>query len=301
MTGQLLWTVNPRATCLHAADAVRRGLPLTEPLLAETLAAPVKRLEELLTAEGVGADLFFSAAIPLSVGSGTSTDLAEASLRLVCPTNESPAGLLERLSAVIGRMEQAVWAIWPRLDENVRLRERPLREQWEARGPGLLRYMARLTEGAINVPDATVALVQPCLGGGGSAHSAFGIVCFEAVLANPWGTLPEPVRLGWLLAQLPLTEHEPDPAALALPLAIGRQMSWALATLALALEAAEHVEWTRCDRETLRQALEQWRAPLPAGWDQGTLADLLDQWRQDWRTGNLEWSAAWRELAEQIA
>ena len=79
-----------------------------------------------------------------------------------------------------------------------------LREQWEARGPGLLRAVGLRTEESLVADEAQVIVVQPALGGGGQAHLSANAVRIEAVLANPHAELPEVVRLAWLLAQLQL-------------------------------------------------------------------------------------------------
>lgn len=59
----------------------------------------------------------------------------------------------------------------PNLQQELELRVRPLKEQWEARGPGLLKTFANLTEESLLVEEAKVLLVHPVLGGGGEAHT----------------------------------------------------------------------------------------------------------------------------------
>ena len=88
--------------------------------------------------------------------------------------------------------------------EELELRTGPLRLQWEARGPGMLRTIGELTEPELIVPSADVILVYPALGGGGDAQLPNNTVRIEAVLANQVTELPETVRLGWMLAQLHL-------------------------------------------------------------------------------------------------
>ena len=90
----------------------------------------------------------------------------------------------------------------PRAAEELPLRIDPLRSQWEARGPGLLAAMRRLSADDLLVPAASLMLVQPVLGGGGLAHPSSNGVTFEGLLANPLPQLPEVLRLGWLLGQL---------------------------------------------------------------------------------------------------
>jgi hypothetical protein len=88
------------------------------------------------------------------------------------------------------------------LVEELELRSGPLREQWQAYGPGLLHQIGKLTEQELIAESAEVVLVQPAIGGHGVAHLGNNRVTFEAVLTNPVPELPEVVRLAWLLAQL---------------------------------------------------------------------------------------------------
>ena len=93
------------------------------------------------------------------------------------------------------------------LEQELASRERPLREQWEARGPGLLLHTSRSADPARLPQQATVWLVHPIQGGGGTAHPRFHGVTLEAMLYHPVAELPEPLRLAWLLAQLGETPH----------------------------------------------------------------------------------------------
>ena len=113
--------------------------------------------------------------------------------------------LADCLAAVLAAQRSAL----PQLDDELALRELPLREQWEARGPGILTHVAQLTESGLYPEEAEVLLVHPALGGGGAAHLPYNSVRIEAVLANPHADLPEVVRLG-----LAPRATEPGPARL---------------------------------------------------------------------------------------
>ena len=297
MTCQLRWIVNPGVSCLYAANLVRSNLATGNQTLTEALDDPVRRLTHILTSERVDVNRFFAAAISWAAAGADAAILGEKAASLAPSDGVTRTEVAERIAEAIRDLERAIAVLWPRLDYEVRLRERPLREQWEARGPGTLRRLEYLTGGEVAVPDAEVALVQPCLGGGGVAYPAFHIVCMEALLANPWATLPEPVRLTWFLAQLSFGAQKAESAA-----APGRRAIWALATIPLVLEAAEYVEWTQYHAQTLSLALEQWpQAELNDGADRLTLAALLESWRDDWRARTSEWSLAVDDLERRIA
>lgn len=150
--------------------------------------------------------------------------------------------------------------IWrdPEDDAETRLRMRPLREHWEARGPGLMKHvMTRLPW--IRVPSRPVVrLVLPRKGGGGRIVSPTEVE-FEAVLANPFCELPEVVRLGWLCCCLGFGGEPRNSIALIPPL----------------LEAGQYVGWTRFDTATCDLALKEWFDERPALTQE---YDLIEWW-----------------------
>ena len=163
--------------------------------------------------------------------------------------------------------------VWkhPADDPETQLRIRPLREQWEARGPGLLKYVtAQLAW--IEFPERpTVRLIRPQKGGHGRIVSTNEIE-FEAVLANPFPNLPEVVRLGWLVSCLTFGDE--------------RRMS--IAMIPPVLAAAQHVELATFDEATCDFALRHWFDHTP---DVKLGRDLFTWWlevgnalqdRQEW-------------------
>ena len=170
--------------------------------------------------------------------------------------------------------------------DELALRARPVQEQWQARGPGLLRQLARLTEESFVAPSAEVVLVTPWVGGHGRADLKTNRVIFEAVLANPHEDLPEALRLGWLLAQL-----QADVPIYGEAISGGRlEEVAALATVPAVLAAAQEVEWATCDAAGIARALECWYpAALP-------MADTLARWWQAYEGGSTSWAVAWRAL-----
>ncbi len=90
----------------------------------------------------------------------------------------------------------------PKLEDQLQLRIRPIQEQWNGYGRGLLAHSKRLTEGSWIPVEAEVLLVQPILGGSGIAIPSQNRVVLEAVLTNPLPEIPEVIRLLWLILQL---------------------------------------------------------------------------------------------------
>jgi hypothetical protein len=189
------------------------------------------------------------------------------------------------IDACLAGVESAARSGIPNLNEELTLRERPLREQWEGRGNGLLCEIGRLTEESLVPERCEVLLVLPALGGAGEAHLAYNSVLIEGVLANPIAELPEVVRLAWLIAQLqldlPKYSEEVEPQRLP---DIGR-----LAMLPPALIAGEAMEFTRFTPELIGKAIAAWHINPPPGSD---IAALVGQWWQTYIETRPPWNVA---------
>jgi hypothetical protein len=181
---------------------------------------------------------------------------------------------VERLAGLLTGVEQAYFRAFPQLADELDLRSRPLRELWEAHGPGLLAAVGRLTDKRLIPDEATAAVVQPFAGGGGAAYAPCNTLTIEAVLANSLPRLPETLRLAWLAAQL--NADLPDFVEL-LPPGTSEQ-TVALAMLPAVLDAAADLELVRPADELLPEAVDGWEAPLPAG---GQTIAVVGNW---WRT-----------------
>jgi hypothetical protein len=286
----LHWRASPRASGFHAAAAVRRGWALVDGGLAAALLEPVRQIEAELAAADLSAERFWDEAAPRSASDDDLDRLIEDALRAAGGGERLERGLIRRMTELIASLEKEFNGFWPRLDEELRLRERPLREQWESRGPGMLGRLNELTGGELTIPEASVALVAPCLGGGGEAHPPFRLVRLEAVLANPWTMLPEPVRLGWLLAQLGVGKDNDPNGEIA-----------ALALVSLAVEAAEYVEWCAASPATLELALTAWRPKLPPRIDAAHLAGALAAWSNDHELASRSWRDRVNDLAARLS
>jgi hypothetical protein len=145
---QLRWLSEPRVTCFYAADAARRGLTLVNAAASRAFAEPVGEFQEPLKTAGVDADRFWEAIVSLAALGIDNRLLVEKSLA-VAGNAPASAATVERLAPCVAALEQAAHSVWPRLEEELRWRERPLREQWESRGPGLLRRVTKLTRASV--------------------------------------------------------------------------------------------------------------------------------------------------------
>lgn len=172
--------------------------------------------------------------------------------------------------------------------DEMMLRIGPLRQLWEARGPGLMHSLNQTLGGPAIVEHARISGVYPITGGGGIAHPSRAVATIEAVLANPWDQLPEVVRLGWLLSQLspnPLVAH----AASDKTPGMNASRVLALAMIPAVLTAAQHVELAYYHPRTIELAISHWFIPRLDHAAQ--LAAVLDDWWQR----HTECATAWPE------
>lgn len=298
---ELIWKASESASGLYAATCISGGLPVADARLAEAFVPALDFALAEFVACGVPADLLLPIMTGLAAhGVEDNRQLVELSFaRLIGEKSLVPASA-SRLATALGGLKAAFLSAFhqtcadesrPLVDELL-LRGRPLLEQWEARGPGLLLQIVRSTEEKVAAEAAEVTLVYPLVGGNGFAHRAVNTVSFEAVLANPVERLPEVLRLAWLLSQLNLdlpmyseniaAEHRDSVA------------QWAMVPPVLA--AAEHVELAQLSQETVAEAIEAWRLP-EASDDQ---AEILLHWWATYQEGSTSWAVALAALERML-
>jgi len=267
------WIANSSASALHAAAALLRGMTLADERLAAALEEPAAELGREIEIAGLARDPLLEHLISLAAGIENNRELVQVALNKTVGVDHS-AEVRNRLTGRITDVEGAVRRALPTLVDDLALRGGPLRELWDARGPGMLAAAGRIADEGLIVSRADVVLVHPALGGAGVAHLRYNSVRIEAVLANPDAELPEVARLGWLLLQLNL-----DVPAYSETIPPGRlPRTAALAMIPVALSAAEKVELVRADEPTIRRAAgrwPRWHGATP------TDADTLAAW---WRT-----------------
>ena len=273
MAIELRWLASTSASAAHAAEAIMRGDSLVDERLQEELEPPTEGLAGQIEWSGLDAEEMISLLAALSMGIENNRELVEVAMAKLRGRSDSET--VGRIAGWVAELEAAFRRALPGVADQLALRGQPLREQWEARGPGMLLHFARLTDELLVPKQADVALVYPVLGGYGTAHLPFNTVRIEAVLANPHPQLPEAVRLAWLLSQLQfdLPIHSEQIARDRLSY-IAR-----LASLPAILAAAEYVELVSPGRDLLPFALAAWRIVPQA--DAAAVADVVSTW---WHT-----------------
>ncbi len=290
----LRWKASFSASCLHAALCMREGLPVADSTILPKLQPAADALCSELQACGFDVDGALPLLVDLSSDYENNRQLIEMAAKRVLGARALSEAAILRLAGSVADLEASWLREQPGLVEELSVRGRPLREQWEARGPGLLKVITKLTDDHFLAPSAEVVLVSPVVGGHGRAHLPSNRVTFEAVLTHPHSDLPETLRLGWLLSQVNL-----EVPALGESVSRERLPTLAsLATLPLILAAAERVELATLDEPSLARAQAAWY--LPAGLPANTPSILLDWW-QAYESRDTRWPVAMSALEQMMS
>lgn len=298
MSIDLTWTASFSASCLHVADALLRGRTLADQTLQTALDQPSQALAAEIDALGLPREGTLAQLTEFSAELDNNRQLAKRAIVKTVGNSRASSGAVERLAGRIAELENAFRAARPGAADELAVRGEPLRQQWEARGPGLLSAVGRLTEENLIVSVARVVLVQPALGGAGAAQLRTNSVRLEAVLTHPDPQLPETLRLGWLLSQLnqdlPIYSDTIRPERLP---HLAR-----LAMLPPVLASSELVEWAQLDAPTLRRALVRWYLAEESDRNKlDTLTATLLDWWSIYTSSSPRWTVALAALDEMIA
>jgi hypothetical protein len=290
---ELRWLVSFSSSCLHAADAIAQGWELVDPRLAEPLWMPAIALRDEILAAHLPAPRVWQVLTAFAHQIENNRELAVMSLRKTIGWAAQHEALAQRLAAWIAALENAALQAVPQMVDELSLRSGPIRQLWEACGPGLLRHVGELTDERLIVENADVVLVQPVLGGAGAAHLMNNSVRLEAVLTNNVAGLPEVVRLAWLVAQL----HVDAPLFSEKIVADRLPRIASLALLPAVLQAASELELCRIEPATLAQAIDAWRIDREHA---DTTAEIVGLWWETYCTSPTAWATAMMALDQML-
>jgi hypothetical protein len=291
MSTELKWIASLPASALHAAFAVFERRTFVDGGLQQAAEKPSRKLVATIDGFRLQAHKLLPHLAALSAGMSTPSLLAETSLLKVSAVTAKQHA--PRLAEVVRQLITAFRGYVPDVLEQLELRSGPIRQQWEARGPGLLNQIATRTEPELIVPQVELALVHPALGGASRACLPYNSVLFEALIADAHDQLPETVRLAWSIAQLncDLPKHQGD---------LKREQISEVAALAMipaTLTAAQEVELARFDPATVQLAIDSWIWPRPTN---AKLAEQLTAWWETYSASRPSWAVALGALHAMI-
>ncbi|MCE9526367.1 MAG: hypothetical protein K8R36_09970 [Planctomycetales bacterium] len=144
MATTLNWRVSSSASALHAADALVRGEALVDAGLASVLFEPAAGLQAEIQSAQLPEERFWRNLLGVSATIESNRELARLALVKTIGRGTAAENAEPRIAAAVTAVEGAFARHLPKLAEELPLRMGPLREQWEARGPGWLPRVAQL-------------------------------------------------------------------------------------------------------------------------------------------------------------
>ncbi|MGB0599167.1 MAG: hypothetical protein ACPGLY_20985 [Rubripirellula sp.] len=273
----------------HAAHIAAIGAAFADPSTEQLLVEPVTEINNRMVASSLDVAEFWQRYLrEVMIDTEQSVACAEALLAAGCSELQ-----LEQISrAVRGRLVDARSLFlkkFPKLVDQLQLRSRPIRDQWDTFGTGLLREVGRQIWGEQPPkrwsPTRIDALVvQPIRGGDGGYDTERKRIWVEAMLTDADPRIPEIIRVAWLITRLTIDAYIRDEADDTLA------GSWSLVSLPLVLEAGRELEILREPELPICQAANLWRFC-----DEST-ARTLQQWWQQFRDASMPLPAALKIL-----
>lgn len=290
---ELQWIPSATSSCYHAAEGLRRGLQLASPSLTARFAEAAENLAAEIRSVGLDEDRVWTYLCAYAHQLEANRQLITQALQKTAGAHGFTGRVAEGLVGRVADLEAAMKADLPDADTELQHRRGPIEQHWKARGPGLLRAFASVTDEGLLAGRAEIVLVYPAFGGGGTAHLNNNSIRVEAVLANVQPELPETVRVGWLLAQLnhdiPIYGERVHRSRL--PLLAQ------LATLPPILQSAEVVELASLSKEMLITALSTWRIDVASNVE---TADIMLNWWDTYTSSRPSWNIALAALDQML-
>jgi hypothetical protein len=274
---RIRWEIGDKLSPLHAARCWATGASGIDAALATKIAEPLAELTKRLAASELDLESFWSRLIAASASGSSDQDACRTAL-LAAGIGE--LGLDACASAILTCLADARLAYqerFPKSTQQLSLRARPIREQWDGYGAGLLRRIAKKTHESFIPKSAVCVLLSPYRGGDGDCDPATSTLWIEAVLTNPVPSVPEVLRVTWLLTRIGM-------GAMVLPAQAAEEnedraraaMVVALAGLPVVLDAACYLELIPSPGITaglIDNAMQTWFGPM-----EPAVVEILDKW-----------------------
>ena len=280
---RIRWTPHPRLSAIHAAYVVAGGSRCVDPKTEKLLVTPVTELNNRLLSASVDVGRFWRRLIVEVAGervagervagervtgervTGQRGDGDRSDSRAV-EIALTDAGLSELqlepnaqgVTRLIADCRSAYAAHLPKLADQLKLRAGPLKERWDAYGPGLLRAIAaRIWDGSPPEdwwpPRIETLLMQPARGGAGGFDPDSQRVWIEAMLTDANPAVPEVLRVAWLISRVAIELHTREKSG-----EHSRRLPWPFASVPIVLAAAADLDLVAASPMPVRVAMGLW-------------------------------------------
>ncbi len=315
----------------HPAAPVRRQratFSLKDPVAGTAFIRESQRVTDRLISSTVDENLFWEQLSDELVSSGSDAPLTPALCEVALLRSGHSQLQSDQTAAAIHRSLDSCRRLLandqPRLADQLRLRYAPLKQAYEAYGPGLLRSVGNQIWNGSPPKNwwpgrVTVHAVQPLRTGAAGRSSCQGSVWIEAVLTDISPTVPEWLRLAYQLTQMAIDTHTRTHAsggsdgkqageaksATELPWTLGviplifdrAADAGTIATNPLPIATAMELGWASDDSVAAHLAT---RGAMTDG-NCGDLADVLDRWWCDVGRTSHAFPIALKDLSARLA
>ncbi len=288
------WVADPELSAAHSAYVVATGAPCTDLKTEQLLVGPVTDINNRLLSSSIDVAVFWKHYLA-GLLSGCEINAACAAALMSGGCSELQVEQIGKaISNQLSDARRAYTGRFPKLAEQLELRARPLREKWDAIGPGLLREVERQVWD--NSPPSgwwaqrlTGQLVQPMRGGDGGYAADDGKFWIEAMLTDVDPAVPEVLRVAWLITRIAIESHtgkKPGEQSLA--------TAWSLVSVPLVLTAAANLDLAPPDRLPIKRAMELWNR------SDANIAETLANWWVNYKQSPTPLPVALKQLDQLL-
>src|SRR5262245_22242465 len=135
MPPQIAWQPHALVSVLHAVEAISRKQPLADVRLSAALESPAQQFAAASRGANLSLSRFWGHLIPSAAKIAGSRLLIETAVTKTMGRGLGWEGTVTNLAGCLAAVDAAGKLALPNLEAELALRQLPLREQWEARGP----------------------------------------------------------------------------------------------------------------------------------------------------------------------
>lgn len=289
---KLNWLVQPKLTLVYALEALMRGRPVADVVLASKLSRVAQALNGALHLDFKGNERFLEHFVPVSARIDSMRERLRVTLTRIAGRSRADA-YLDRYCSHLDKLSEAGFGELERLTRERPILHDELMMQWKMHGTPLLANIIRWAEPSILVEQADAIVIHPVTEGYGTTYPLHNLLCVEGsyhAAAAP----PDVVRLAWQVSLL--ATDLPRVADQFPSLQRSIQVS-SVAHVPVVLMAAQDLELTKFDRPTLEQSLADWLGPSVATPER---AEGVWLWWEVYRDTRPPWPTALKTLERLV-
>ena len=272
------WSASTKLSEIHAARTVAMGRTLTDRKMEQALALPATEINQRLLSASVDVNAFWQRLFDETALDGENAQACEIALVAAGCSELQSEQTSQAIRNRLGECRIAFHRLYPKLAQQLALRSRPLCQRWEMIGPGMLAGVTKRIWGGVAPhdwwpPRVEGLLVQPIRGGDGGYDPHATQFWMEAMLTDADPTVPEVLRVAWLVTRLVTEIHTREKSS-----AESVSLPWGIGSVPFVLSTAVELDLIAESSLPIARAVEIWHLG-DAGVGRTTEA-WWDQWHE---------------------